>query len=244
MRLVVFTDRFEDAVAFFREGLRLPAGPGANGSSTSALFTVGDAEVEVVAESRRLGAGVMLRLDVDDVASYGASLAACGRRPLGPIDLPWGERLSGVGGPGGLLINLVERVTDPQAPLGIAPTPPRTLAVVSCVDINIDPMAVLGLGPTDAHLVTNAGGVVTHDTVRDLALARLRLGVERVIVVQHERCEFLQPGPLPVLWPPDPIERLRASVSRLVLPPLSLKPQHAEGLYCEAGGHLTHVRAR
>ncbi len=245
LRLVVFTDQYDEVTSFFRDGLRLASRPVVTTDrATSVIFTVGDAEIEVVSESRRLGAGLMLRLEVSDVASYGESLAACGRRTLGPIDLPWGERLSGVGGPGGLLINLVERLTPPPttAPARVEDGP--SLAVVSCVDIDLDPLAVLGLDAGDAHLITNVGGVVTEDTIKDLMEARRGLGVERVTVVQHRPCAFLEPGPLPALWPPDPIERLRASVSRLVRPPLSLAAGRVSGVLWEGEGHTTHVEPR
>lgn len=129
MRLVLFSERYEEAVAFFRDGLGLPVRDvHSDGRRDSTLFAAGPAGIEVVNEERRIGSGVMLRLEVDDLASYPGSLAACGLRTLGPIRLPWGERMCGVGGPGDLLVDLVEALPppsgDPRRPSPRRPTSP------------------------------------------------------------------------------------------------------------------------
>ena len=66
--------------------------------------------------------------------------------------------------------------------------PVRRLAVVTCMDARIDVFAVLGLRLGDAHVIRNAGGRVTDDVLRSLALSSHVLGVETVVVMQHTRC--------------------------------------------------------
>ena len=66
--------------------------------------------------------------------------------------------------------------------------PARRLAVVTCMDARIDVGAVLGLGLGEAHVIRNAGGRVTDDVLRSLALSSGTLGVDTVVVMQHTRC--------------------------------------------------------
>lgn len=72
---------------------------------------------------------------------------------------------------------------------GMLPAPPRFgLAIVSCMDARIRVHAILGLTEGDAHVIRNAGGVVTDDTIRSLAISQRRLETRRVMVIQHTRC--------------------------------------------------------
>src|SRR3954467_8037810 len=66
--------------------------------------------------------------------------------------------------------------------------PSRRLAVVTCMDARIDVFAVLGLHLGEAHVIRNAGGRVTSDVLRSLALSCHVLGVETVVVMQHTKC--------------------------------------------------------
>ena len=66
--------------------------------------------------------------------------------------------------------------------------PSRRLAVVTCMDARIDVFAVLGLGLGEALVIRNAGGRVTDDVLRSLALASHVLGVDTVVVMQHTNC--------------------------------------------------------
>ena len=66
--------------------------------------------------------------------------------------------------------------------------PSRKLAVVTCMDARIDVFAVLGLHLGEAHVIRNAGGRVTEDVLRSLALSSHVLGVETVVVMQHTKC--------------------------------------------------------
>ncbi len=66
--------------------------------------------------------------------------------------------------------------------------PSRRLAVVTCMDARIDVFAALGLHLGEAHVIRNAGGRVTEDVLRSLALSAHVLGVDTVVVMQHTRC--------------------------------------------------------
>src|SRR5580658_678461 len=66
--------------------------------------------------------------------------------------------------------------------------PSRHLAVVTCMDARIDVFAALGLHLGEAHVIRNAGGRVTDDVLRSLALSSHVLGVDTVVVMQHTKC--------------------------------------------------------
>ena len=68
------------------------------------------------------------------------------------------------------------------------PHPAEALAVVTCMDFRIDPLAVLGLKTGDAHVLRNAGGVVTDDVIRSLAISQRRLGTRAVTLIHHTDC--------------------------------------------------------
>jgi carbonic anhydrase len=68
------------------------------------------------------------------------------------------------------------------------PRPGRHLAVITCMDARIDVFAVLGLHLGEAHVIRNAGGRVTDDVLRSLALSSHVLGVDTVVVMQHTKC--------------------------------------------------------
>ena len=71
---------------------------------------------------------------------------------------------------------------------GLAKAPARKVAVVTCMDARIDPARVLGLEEGDAHVLRNAGGVVSDGEIRDLAISQHVLGTEEVVVIQHTDC--------------------------------------------------------
>lgn len=74
---------------------------------------------------------------------------------------------------------------------GLSPRPGRSVAVLSCMDTRIDLFALLGLRRGDAHLLRNAGGLVTDDAIRSLSVSQRKLGTEEVIVVMHDGCGLL-----------------------------------------------------
>ena len=66
--------------------------------------------------------------------------------------------------------------------------PRRRLAVLTCMDARIDPQAMLGIERGDAHVIRNAGGLVTDDAIRSLSASQRLLGTEEIVVVMHEDC--------------------------------------------------------
>ena len=75
---------------------------------------------------------------------------------------------------------------------GDLPVPPaRRLAVVTCMDARLDPAKFLGLEVGDAHVIRNAGGVVSDDTLRSLVISHWLLGTQEVLVVAHTDCGML-----------------------------------------------------
>ena len=72
------------------------------------------------------------------------------------------------------------------------PKPPgKKLAVVACMDARLIPTRVLGLEEGDAHVIRNAGGVVTDDTIRSLAISQHALGTEEIVLIHHTDCGML-----------------------------------------------------
>ena len=66
--------------------------------------------------------------------------------------------------------------------------PSRQLAIVTCMDSRLDVFAALGLGDGEAHVLRNAGGVITDDVIRSLALSQRRLGTRAVMLIHHTNC--------------------------------------------------------
>ena len=69
--------------------------------------------------------------------------------------------------------------------------PARQFAVLTCMDARIDPARALGLEEGDAHVIRNAGGVVTDDEIRSLAISQRLLGTEEIILIHHTDCGML-----------------------------------------------------
>ena len=75
---------------------------------------------------------------------------------------------------------------------GELPLPPaKHIAVVACMDARLDPARVLGLEEGDAHVIRNAGGVVTDDAIRSLAISQRLLGTEEIVLIHHTDCGML-----------------------------------------------------
>ena len=66
--------------------------------------------------------------------------------------------------------------------------PARRLAIVTCMDSRLDVFAALGLGHGEAHVLRNAGGVITDDVIRSLAVSQRRLGTREVMLIHHTDC--------------------------------------------------------
>jgi len=72
---------------------------------------------------------------------------------------------------------------------GDLPMPPsKKVAVVACMDARLDPARALGLEEGDAHVIRNAGGVITDDEIRSLAISQTLLGTEEIILLHHTDC--------------------------------------------------------
>jgi carbonic anhydrase len=69
--------------------------------------------------------------------------------------------------------------------------PARKLAVVACMDARLDVYRLLGLEPGEAHVIRNAGGVVTDDVIRSLAISQRLLGTTEIALVHHTECGML-----------------------------------------------------
>ena len=89
---------------------------------------------------------------------------------------------------------LLARADDYSASFdkGDLPMPPgRKVAIVACMDARLNPYGLLGLSEGDAHVIRNAGGVVTEDAIRSLAISQRLLGTEEVILIHHTDCGML-----------------------------------------------------
>src|SRR5246500_5476687 len=75
---------------------------------------------------------------------------------------------------------------------GDLPLPPgRQVAVVACMDARLNVYGALGLQEGDAHVIRNAGGVVTDDEIRSLSISQRLLGTEEIILIHHTDCGML-----------------------------------------------------
>jgi carbonic anhydrase len=117
---------------------------------------------------------------------------------------------------------------------GSLPMPPgRAFAVVTCMDARLDPAKFLGLEEGDAHVIRNAGGVVSDDALRSLIISHNLLGTQEAIVIGHTDCGMLtftnddihaKLGPdsesIDFLPFPDAAQRVRESVQTIASSPL------------------------
>lgn len=144
---------------------------------------------------------------------------------------------------------------DPQA---LEPHPTMRLAVVACMDSRIDAHQVLGLGDGEAHIIRNAGGVITDDVVRSLCLSQRYLGTREVVLLHHTDCGLQgldeatfrsdvesQTGVAPS-WSlesfVDPYDDVRLSMSRLTESPFIAHKDHIRGfVYDVSDGLLKEV---
>lgn len=71
---------------------------------------------------------------------------------------------------------------------GLAASPAKAVAVVACMDARFQVGRILGLAEGDAHILRNAGGVVTDDVIRSLAISQWLLGTREIILIHHSGC--------------------------------------------------------
>lgn len=123
--------------------------------------------------------------------------------------------------------------------------PKRQLAVVACMDSRIDTFAVLGLGNGDAHIIRNAGGIITDDVIRSLCLSQRFLGTREIILIHHTDCglqkvdepafreELVEELGVKPWWSletfDDPYADVRQSVKRLYMTPFIRHKDHIRG---------------
>ncbi len=140
--------------------------------------------------------------------------------------------------------------------LGVRPR--RHLAIVACMDSRMNIFEMLGLEHGDAHIIRNAGGVVTDDVIRSLVLSQRRLGTREIILIHHTNCglegvsvdDFKQELEREVGIRPwwaleaflDPYDDVRQSIKRLQLSPFVAHKDHIRGfVYDVADGRLHEV---
>jgi len=137
--------------------------------------------------------------------------------------------------------------------------PARRLAVVACMDARLDVYRPLDLQPGDAHVIRNAGGIVTDDVIRSLCLSQRLLGTTKIVLVHHTDCGLDgldEPGFLTEVatdagqTPPwsvgaftDPAESVRRSMARLRDCPFLPERGHIRGfVYSVTTGQLDEVK--
>jgi carbonic anhydrase len=142
---------------------------------------------------------------------------------------------------------------------GALPLPPaKGVAVLACMDARLNPHALLGLDEGDAHVIRNAGGVVTDDEIRSLAISQRLLGTEEIMLIHHTDCgmltfeddEFRQTvqrdtGIKPE-WPAEAFKDLeddvRQSIARIKASPFIPKKEQIRGFVYEVEtGRLREV---
>jgi carbonic anhydrase len=137
--------------------------------------------------------------------------------------------------------------------------PSLGVAIVACMDARMDVYALLGLNPGEAHVVRNAGGVVTDDVIRSLTISQQELGTTEIILIHHTKCgmqtftdkEFktkiaAETGSKPP-WPSmafaDVYEDVRTSIAQLKACPFLNRTREVRGFVFEVDtGALREVR--
>jgi carbonic anhydrase len=77
---------------------------------------------------------------------------------------------------------------DQLAAPHLDPKPQKKVAVLTCMDTRLEVERILGINRGDAHIIRNAGGLVTDDAIRSLSISQRLLGTEEIVVVMHEDC--------------------------------------------------------
>ncbi|HEY2215978.1 MAG TPA: carbonic anhydrase [Solirubrobacteraceae bacterium] len=81
---------------------------------------------------------------------------------------------------------------DGLEPESLDVSPKRKLAIVTCMDSRLDVFAALGLGHGEAHILRNAGGVITDDVIRSLSVSQRKLGTREVMLIHHTDCGLMK----------------------------------------------------
>ena len=139
---------------------------------------------------------------------------------------------------------------------GLALSPRRHLAVVACMDSRMDIFQMLGLAHGDAHIIRNAGGVVTDDVVRSLVVSQRLLGTREVILVHHTNCglqtvtedefkhEIEEECGIRPWWAlesfRDPVQSVRQNMKRLRLSPFIVHKMNIRGFVYDVDDGILH----
>jgi carbonic anhydrase len=86
------------------------------------------------------------------------------------------------------LLNKNEAVASTRSPERLDAAPSRKLAIVTCMDARLDVLSALGLSDGEAHVLRNAGGVITDDVIRSLAISQRKLDTREVMLIHHTDC--------------------------------------------------------
>ncbi|NQX10734.1 carbonic anhydrase [Microbacteriaceae bacterium VKM Ac-2855] len=141
-------------------------------------------------------------------------------------------------------------------PLPLSPS--KHLAVVACMDARLDVYRILGLNEGESHVIRNAGGVITEDEIRSLAISQRLLGTEEIILIHHTDCGMVtfsddefkeqiraETGIRPPWAPeafPDAAEDVRQSIARITASPFIPKKDAVRGFVFDvATGRLNEV---
>jgi len=155
------------------------------------------------------------------------------------------------------LANNAEYAKSFQGPLPLPPS--KHVAVVACMDARLDVHSLLGIEEGEAHVIRNAGGVVTDDAIRSLAISQRLLGTNEIILIHHTDCGMLtftdddfkraiqdETGVKPPWSPeafPDLAEDVRQSLHRIKNSPFVTKHTSARGfIFDVATGRLDEVK--
>lgn len=150
--------------------------------------------------------------------------------------------------------NLEYAANFPEGHLPVQPQ--RRLAIVACMDSRMDIFAILGLDNGSAHVIRNAGGVITDDVIRSLTLSQRFLGTREIILMHHTDCGLMnldeeelrveleaEVGMKP-WWAfeafRDPYADTRQSIRRLQLSPFLLDDQHIRGFVYDVDTGALH----
>ena len=155
-----------------------------------------------------------------------------------------------------LLANNAKYAAEFSGPLPLPPA--KHVAVVACMDARLNVYGLLGLQEGEAHVIRNAGGVVTEDEIRSLAISQRLLGTEEIILIHHTDCGMLtftddefkqsiqQDVGIRPSWAaeafPDLDEDVRQSIVRIKSNPFIPKKESVRGFVFDvATGKLSEV---
>jgi carbonic anhydrase len=157
------------------------------------------------------------------------------------------------------LLRNAERYADEFDHGGLPMPPAKRIAVLACMDARLNPYGLLGLAEGDAHVIRNAGGVVTDDEIRSLAISQRLLGTEEIILIHHTDCGMLtfkddefrrqiqQETGIKPEWAAEAFDDLeedvRQSIARIKSSPFIPKKDNVRGfVYDVETGRLNEVR--